>query len=401
MSAPTFEVLAFRALPVTSAVVVLELEGRFSDRAPSRLGRPALLVEAGRNRFELPPIAGADAAAGPGGVPWRASFALPSAALGRSAFALEVGRTLLVDLPAPDVGAGDRDEGERLARLAREGNELRRRLDDAAARALAAEEAAHTAQLEAAAEVEKAQAAAAAAAEEAERSVAAVRAQSDHLLDQTREEADAALAAERERHEREVAAVREQANHSLATAEEEAEQAIEAVRARAQDERQRHERELAAVREQADRALATALRDQEARLRGDDRGAGAAADSADAAADAAPQPAERAQPSTGGAQLWRDRPPADAPTHVIDTGNAETVRVLSSQRRPRHRAEDEPEPPTLAAAATRAGARAIGSSRPDAGSPRRREPQRIGALIALAVAIIAFLLVVVLRVGPF
>ena len=431
MSAPTFEVLAFRALPVTAAVVVLELEGRFNDRAPVRLGRPALLVEAGRERFELLPTAGADAAAGPGGVPWRASFAVSAAALAGASFALEVGRDLLVDLPAPDLGTGDRDEGERLARLARDANDLRRRLDEAALRVSEAEAAAETARLEAAAAAERAAAAKAAAEEEAARSVEAVRAQSDLLLAQAREEAEAALAAERERHEREVAAVREQANHSLATAEEEAEQAIAAVRSRAEAERARHERELAAVREQADRALATALREQEAKLapadlashgRGGSTPGGSepGAEAPDVAgltpepsssssglvapADAAPQPAERVRPSTAASRLWRRDPfvddPATAATEVVDTGNDETVRFLSGRRRPRHSVEDEREPATLAAGATRAGARSIGSTRVDGGS-RRREPQRIGALVALAVAVLAFVLVVVLRVGPF
>ncbi len=408
MSAPTFEVRTFRALPVTSAVAVLELEGRFSGRAPTRLGRPALLVEVGRDRFELQPVSGADAAAGPGGVPWRASFALPAVALGRASFALEVGRDLLVDLPAPDVGEGDRDEGDRLARLAREANALRARLDDAAVRVAEAEALAETARLEAAAEVEKARAASTGAADEAARNVEAVRAQSDHLLEQAREEAAAALAAERERHDREVAAVREQANHSLATAEQEAEQAIAAVRDRAQAERVRHERELAAVREQADRALATALSDQQSRLaappapasEGAATGAeGGGAGGRGGAPDAAPQPAARARPSTA-AGLWRESPASSARTEVLDTGNDETVRVLSDRRRPRHSAEDEHEPATLAAGATRVGARAIGSTRADARS-RSRDPQRIGALIALAIAITAFVLVVVLRVGPF
>jgi len=392
VDAPTFEVLAFRAVPVTSAVVVLELEGRFNARAPVRLGRPSLLVEVGRDRFELPPVTGADAAAGPGGVPWRESFALSAASLGLATFALEVGRDLLVDLPIPDLGEGDRDEGERLARLAREANALRARLDDAAERLAEAEAAEQTARLEAAAEIEKVRAEGVAAAEEAERRVEAVRAQSDHLLEQTRTEAETALAAERERREREVAAVREQANHSLATAEEEAEQAIAAVRDRAEADRARHERELAAVREQADQALATALREQEARLTG--------ADAAPApTATPAPEPPDRPRPSTSAADRRRPDPSA-AETEVVVTGKDETIRLLSGRRRPRHSIEDEHEPATLAAGATRVGARSIGTSRDDA-PPRRREPQRIGALVALAIAVAAFVLVVVLRVGPF
>jgi hypothetical protein len=368
VSAPTFEVLAFRALPVTSAVVVLELEGRFTAPAVTRLGRPALLVEVGRERFELLPVPRApDAAAGPGGVPWRASFAVGTEALEGASFALEVGRHLLVDLPEPDLGPGDRDEGERLARLAREANGLRARLDAAAAEAD---------------ELRARLDAAAAEVEEAGRQVEAVRSQSDLLLAQAREDAEAALAAERERHEREVAAVREQANHSLATAEDEAEQAMAAVRERAEAERARHERELAAVREQADQALATALASQRAEL-------------------TKPKPAPPPAPGPKRPARPPRAPASTAETEVIDTGNDETVRFLSGRRRPRHSAEDEHEPPTLAAGATRAGARSIGSGGATPSASRRREPQRIGALVALAIAIAAFVLVVVLRVGPF
>ncbi|MBX5442615.1 MAG: hypothetical protein IRZ32_13950, partial [Solirubrobacteraceae bacterium] len=94
--------------------------------------------------------------------------------------------------------------------------------------------------------------------------------------------------------------------------------------------------------------------------------------------------------------------PAPAPAaeaEEIVTGADEAIRVLSGRRRPRHRPEDEPEPTVLAPGATRIGARAIAASRP--ATPRRRgiEPQRIAALIALLVAIAAFVVVVVLRVG--
>ncbi len=112
MSAPTFEVLAFRAMPVTRGVAVLELEGRFTDRAPRHLGAPCLVVEHGGRRLSCPPVPGPGAAAGPGGVPWRASFAIPPALVDGAAFALEVGRDLLVELPGPDLGPPE-DEGAR------------------------------------------------------------------------------------------------------------------------------------------------------------------------------------------------------------------------------------------------------------------------------------------------
>jgi hypothetical protein len=89
--------------------------------------------------------------------------------------------------------------------------------------------------------------------------------------------------------------------------------------------------------------------------------------------------------------------PPTAETEIVDAGADQTVRVLSGHRRPRHRAEDEEEPTRISPTATRVGARSIS---PAASSTRHRGPQRTVALFALAVAIVAFLLVVVLRVGP-
>ncbi|HWV87392.1 MAG TPA: hypothetical protein VNZ62_18220 [Capillimicrobium sp.] len=394
MSAPTFEVLAFRAMPVTRGVAVLELEGRFTDRAPRHLGVPCLLVERGERRLRCPPVPGPDAAAGPGGVPWRASFAIPASLVDGAGFALEVGRDLLVELPEPDLGPPE-DQGERLARLAREANELRRRLDEAIARAAAAEAEAGAARAEvdrrlveagqeAAEALEKARAETEAVRAEAARQLEATREQSDHLLEQARAEGRLALAAERERREREVAAIREQSDRALATAREDHARAIAALR-------ERHERELAAVREQSDRALASTREE----LTADDEAPTRVAPATAAA---------RAEPpaATPAATPPAPEPVAAEPVAEIQTGPDEGVRLLSSRRRPRHRPEDEPEPETLAPGATRIGARAIASSRTGASARHRAiEPQRVAALIALVIAIAAFVIVVVLRVGPF
>lgn len=394
MSAPTFEVLTFRAMPVTRGVAVLELEGRFTDRGPRHLGIPCLLVERGERRLRCPPVPGPDAAAGPGGVPWRASFAIPAALVDRAGFALEVGRDLLVELPEPDLGPPE-DGGARLARLAREANDLRRRLDEAVARAAAAEAEASAARAEvdrrlveagqeAAEALERARAETEAVRAEMARQLEATREQSDHLLEQARAEARLALAAERERREREVAAIREQSDRALTTAREDHARALAALR-------ERHERELAAVREQSDRALATTREE----LAADDEAPTRVAPTT-AAARIEPRPAPPAAPAPPVAPA----PPAAEPVE-IQTGPDEGVRLLSSRRRPRHRPEDEPEPVTLAPGATRIGAHAIAASRTDAPARHRAiEPQRVAAIIALLIAIAAFVIVVVLRVGP-
>ncbi|MFN8201620.1 MAG: hypothetical protein U0S48_03585 [Solirubrobacteraceae bacterium] len=71
--------------------------------------------------------------------------------------------------------------------------------------------------------------------------------------------------------------------------------------------------------------------------------------------------------------------------------------MLSRAPRRRHDAADEQEPERLAPGAARIGARTMNRTMH---RHRAFEPQRIGALVALAIAIAAFVLVVVLRVGP-
>src|SRR4051794_23249406 len=142
VTAPAFELLRFAVVAEGADAALLELEGRWRP-APPPAGRARLLSDAeGLPARGLPPASEAVE-----GEHWRASFAASPAVV---AGALGVAaRGVVVDLPAPDPPD---PEEERLARLARQGNALRRRLDMAEARAdeadrLAAEVAALRADL--------------------------------------------------------------------------------------------------------------------------------------------------------------------------------------------------------------------------------------------------------------
>lgn len=131
--AAPFELRRFEAAPVTGAIVVVELEGRF--RQPARFGRaPVLVIDPGEERarrIELQPVRMSAE-----GTHWQASYAVPAEALTADAqLALGVRGTLL-ELPAPD----EPDDGERLTALAREANRLRRELEAAEADAATARE---------------------------------------------------------------------------------------------------------------------------------------------------------------------------------------------------------------------------------------------------------------------
>lgn len=151
--AASFELRRFEAAPVTGALVVLEVEGRF--RQPARFGRqPVLVIEPGEEgrRIELQPVRTRS-----DGPRWNASYAVPAEALTAGArLALGIRGTLL-ELPAPD----EPDDGQRLTALAREANTLRRELE-------AAEASAATARDEAAAVTADRETAVTAAREEAE-----------------------------------------------------------------------------------------------------------------------------------------------------------------------------------------------------------------------------------------
>ncbi|WCB96848.1 hypothetical protein DSM104299_05616 [Baekduia alba] len=124
-SGAPFELLRFEATPISGALVVLELEGRF--RTATRFGRPpVLVVEPGEDqrRIELTPIRTlAD------GQRWEAAYAAPAEALAPGT-RLSLGlRGTLLELPPPD----EPDDGERFTAVAREANRLRRELERAEA----------------------------------------------------------------------------------------------------------------------------------------------------------------------------------------------------------------------------------------------------------------------------
>jgi chemotaxis protein histidine kinase CheA len=125
-----FELLAFTAAPVAGALIVVELEGRFTGAQAGRFGRqPVLVVERGddRPRLELAPVR---ATLDDGR--WRSAYAIPAEAFPGARFALGLRGTLL-ELPTPD----EPDDTDRLTALAREANTLRRALEAAEAEAAA------------------------------------------------------------------------------------------------------------------------------------------------------------------------------------------------------------------------------------------------------------------------
>lgn len=418
MTATTFEVLAFRALPGPAAVAVLVLDGRFAAAAPRGLGHPRLVVETGSSRVECEPIAGSrqpDAAAGPGGVPWSAAFAAPLATIDQAGFALAVGRNLLFELPAPDLGERD-DDATRLARLAREANELRRRIHDAVDRAAAAEQVAEQAVL-ARRRAEEDAARARSARDEAVGAIDGVRRERDEALaaaeharretdrelvdagqeaaramEAVQADADRQLAAARAEAERQVAEARADAERQIAESRADAEGQIAEARARTARER---DEAVAVARARADaarrelqvaRGEVESVRREAARPR---RAAAREPQTAPTAAAAMPAREPRTEPQ-------RVAPP-DGAGETVPTATGETVRVISSPRRRRHLPEHETEPSELSPGAAQIGARFI----TPAEEHRGLDPQRIVALVALAIAFGVFVLVVVLGVGRF
>lgn len=292
---PALELLRFRAVPAGTDAAVLELEGRFAAPAQRRLGRPRLLVEDEDGRVEAVAIGGQEAFAGPDAAVWRATYALPLAAVDGT-FTIAVGRRLTLTLPAPYVETAEGAPAAHHVRLAREVNGLRRRADEAEAAAGAARargdelaeqlkkvgeqaealrgelgtarEAARAADLRT--EGEREQAAAAAA--EAEQELEAQRARSAEAAESGRRE----LEAERERARqaageaaRELEAEQERGRASAAKAAEElqakrleANHAIDRVRReaemRGQQTQQEHTRRLEAARREHEEAMARA-----------------------------------------------------------------------------------------------------------------------------------------------
>jgi hypothetical protein len=180
-----------------------------------------------------------------------------------------------------------------------------------------------------------------------------------------------------------------------------------AFRDRKENERQLAEARAAARQGRAEARQAPgglAATDPDGPAPADDSGAPPDAPTRPGAATAAGRraPADSPEPEDREPEPDPEPDPATAPTTPLFADRTaapdeHTIRLVAGRRRVRHRIEDETEPAQLAPGATEMGARSI-SDRADA--HRVLEPQRIGALIALLIAIAAFVLVVVLRVGP-
>jgi hypothetical protein len=243
-----FEVLRFAGQPASAESALVELEGRFPAGPPRR--PPRLVVEGAPEPIECPPAV----ASSHGDGTWRATFAVPLELLESGAYALAADG-VLVDLPRPDVEAVDGD-ADRLVRVAREANDLRRRLDAAPEGRAEAEARAERAEAELG--VERTERAAAEQARDAEAAtVAELRAELEaerERLSSTEAALREELQADRERTDAEIQGLREQLDAAVA----ERERLLEA---------ERLERETALGREQerAARELEEAVAAERAR----------------------------------------------------------------------------------------------------------------------------------------
>jgi len=110
----------------------LEIVGRWQGLTGRRLGRPLLYVDAGGHRRRLTATPGGHLPAS--GELWRAGFAWPHGPADLQGVELEIGRSLVVDLPAPrrrrrssGESASDRGLRDELGALRAELAELRER----------------------------------------------------------------------------------------------------------------------------------------------------------------------------------------------------------------------------------------------------------------------------------
>lgn len=105
-NAVRFDVTRNVLVPAHADIAVLELEGRFQAPARRSVGRPRLVLTAGDTSVEIKPLEAEVAHAGPEPETWRAAFPLPRAAAEASdtAFALAIGRSLVLELPRPEDG---------------------------------------------------------------------------------------------------------------------------------------------------------------------------------------------------------------------------------------------------------------------------------------------------------
>ena len=200
-----FELLRFAGQPASAESALVELEGRFPAGPPRR--PPRLVLEPAHPGGEPVECAPAVASALGDGT-WRATVAVPLE-LRDSGGCARAADGVLVDLPRPDVEAVDGD-ADRLVRVAREANELRRRLD--VAREGRAEAEARAERAEAELGVERTERAAAEQARDAEAAtVAELRAELEaerERLSSTEAALREELQSDRERSEAELADLR-------------------------------------------------------------------------------------------------------------------------------------------------------------------------------------------------
>ena len=452
---PALELLRFRAVPAGSDAAVLELEGRFATPAPRRLGRPRLLVESEDGQVEAVAISGQEAFAGPDAAVWRATYALPLAAVDGT-FTIAVGRRLTLTLPAPYVETAEGAPAAHHVRLAREVNGLRRRADEAEVAADAAStrgdeldeqlkkareqaealrgelstarEAARAAdqstegaarEMEAERERERASAASAAQELEAERLVA------NRTIDRVRREAEMRGQQTQQEHTRRLEATRREHEEAMARASEESLHRLEeAVAAqRAQTLRARHDLKAARAELEDISQEQPAARDGEQPAARDattttgEHALGLDSDDLEPSTDEVAQAAieeerRRARTTEVSDDTGGQRP--DLATRPITleladdatAATTQTVRVLNPRaRRPRRdlaaEAKEANESRTLPGAAE-IGAQHIApaTDRRDLTARAAGDPARTLAVAALAIFVLA-VFVIVLGVGPF
>ncbi|MGK2938264.1 MAG: hypothetical protein ACSLFR_10745 [Solirubrobacteraceae bacterium] len=130
-----FEVVRSVLVPAHEQVAVLELEGTFHASARRSVGRPRLVVTAGGESVEVKALDAQPAHAGPKPKPWSAAFPIPRAVTDAdgATYALAIGRSLTLDLPAPVHGTlpaqpQDEVEGQTWGSMVVDLSETRREL---------------------------------------------------------------------------------------------------------------------------------------------------------------------------------------------------------------------------------------------------------------------------------
>lgn len=133
-----FEASRCVLVPAHAEVAILELEGTFHAGTRRSVGRPRLVVRAGDASTEAKAVDAQSAYAGPEPRAWHASFAVPRALAeaGGASFALAVGKSLVLELPAPERGKlpanpQDEVEGQTWGSMVVDLSEARRELEEA------------------------------------------------------------------------------------------------------------------------------------------------------------------------------------------------------------------------------------------------------------------------------